>query len=362
MEKKVYFLVLLVAVVIGYSVYRYSVPVLKATKYKLPQPTGLYSVGTTTWHLIDMNRREHHSSSQNFFRELMVQVWYPALNTANKQKSFYAEPAVIAAQKEWLSKEIQISSKEISHLSSLKSHARVNAPVALQSAKYPVLIFSPGWGGPVTIYTALVEELASHGYIVLGINYPYVSNPVVFPDGRIINPMKQPEDSIERLKIRTNEYQTWMQDIKFVVDQLVESCNDDDIHQAIDLNCIGVLGHSFGGSVSLGVCQSDNRIKAGVDLDGKIQLWNEEHILTVPFLFIVAQHSEKTLQSIEKLVNGTIPRPELVKLSTADHGSFTDLYLLTPWKTLPELNPIESIKITRALLVKFFGKHLKEEK
>lgn len=348
------------ACIIGYSVYRYSVSVATTTiEYSLPQPTGPCVVGTTSCHFIDTSRHEYHSKNQDAYRELMIQLWYPAQVVGNEQKSFYAEPAVISGLQEWIRKEGQIPIEELLHLSSLKSHAVVEVPVALQSEKYPVLIFSPGFGGPVAMYTALLEELASQGYIVVGINYPYVTNPVVFPDGRIIKALEQSEDKVERQKARAQEYQTWMQDSAFVIDQLTANGNSDLVYQAMDLTNIGVLGHSFGGAVSLALCQNDNRIKAGVDLDGKLQPWNEEHALSVPFLFVVAEHSEKTVQPIKQLVSVTTPRPEYVALATADHLSFTDLYLVVPWKELPKLDPIEGIQITRKLLVDFFGKHLK---
>ena len=127
----------------------------------------------------------------------------------------------------------------------------------------------------------------------------------------------------------------------------------------MDLERRGVFGHSFGGAISLALCQGDNRIKAGVDLDGKLPPWNEKQALFLPFLFVVAEHSEAELQPIKQLVSVTTPRPEYVELATANHGSFTDLYLVVPWKALPKLDPLEGIQITRKLLVDFFGKHLK---
>ena len=352
-------LILGFAAVIGYGIYRYFVSSSTTMiQYSLPQPTGLFPVGTTSRHLVDINRHEYHSKNQDAHRELIIQLWYPAQNAGNEQKGFYAESAVISGLQEWVGKEGQIPLEKLSHLSLLKSHAIAHAPVVPQLAKYPVLIFSPGFGGPVAMYTALLEELASQGYIVVGINYPYVTNPVVFLDGRIIKALEPSEDQIERRKERAQEYQTWMHDITFVIDQLTASSSDR-ICNAMDLNSMGVFGHSFGGAVSLALCQSDNRIKAGADLDGKLQPWNEEHALSVPFLFVVAEHSEKTLQPIKKLVNVTTPQPEYVELITADHLSFTDLYLVAPCKALPKLDPMEGIKITRKLLVDFFGKHLK---
>ena len=152
-------------------------------------------------------------------------------------------------------------------------------------------------------------------------------------------------------------------DVNHIIESFKQHFGKDDhlwlFGSRVDLERRGVFGHSFGGAISLALCQGDNRIKAGVDLDGKLPPWNEKQALFLPFLFVVAEHSEAELQPIKQLVSVTTPRPEYVELATANHGSFTDLYLIVPWNALPKLDPIEGIQITRKLLVDFFGKHLK---
>ncbi len=44
----------------------------------------------------------------------------------------------------------------------------------------------PGLAALTTDYTTLAEDLASHGYVVVGFDAPYRSEVVVFPDGRVI--------------------------------------------------------------------------------------------------------------------------------------------------------------------------------
>ena len=48
---------------------------------------------------------------------------------------------------------------------------------------YPVLIFLEGVTGYRQMNTFQVEELVSHGYIVVGIDQPGAAASVVFPDG-----------------------------------------------------------------------------------------------------------------------------------------------------------------------------------
>ena len=46
-------------------------------------------------------------------------------------------------------------------------------------------MLSPGFTHPRSTLTALAEELASHGYVVAGIDHIYESHATAFPDGRV---------------------------------------------------------------------------------------------------------------------------------------------------------------------------------
>ena len=74
-----------------------------------------------------------------------------------------------------------------SYQSVLWTHARLEGPIASHGHPFPVLLFNPAWTGRRTQNTFLAEELASHGYIVAGIDHTYNSGPVAFPDGRVVN-------------------------------------------------------------------------------------------------------------------------------------------------------------------------------
>jgi len=63
-------------------------------------------------------------------------------------------------------------------------HAIANAHISTTQDRYPVLIFEPGLGNLPTDSTTVIEDLVSHGYIVVGITPTYSASIVVFPDGR----------------------------------------------------------------------------------------------------------------------------------------------------------------------------------
>ncbi|KJW07417.1 hypothetical protein OTUT144_0533 [Orientia tsutsugamushi str. UT144] len=57
----------------------------------------------------------------------------------------------------------------------------------IQDRKFPIIISLPGRGGERQKETILYEALASHGYIMITIDQPYVANFVKFSDGAKIN-------------------------------------------------------------------------------------------------------------------------------------------------------------------------------
>ncbi len=49
-----------------------------------------------------------------------------------------------------------------------------------------MLVFSPGFGETSLTYAAVLEDLASHGYVVFAVDHPHDAFCVVFPDGRAV--------------------------------------------------------------------------------------------------------------------------------------------------------------------------------
>ena len=210
----------------------------------LPAPTGPHSIGQAIYTWQD-NSREASLGGAN--RKLIVVVWYPAQSIKEGQPVPYLPPllAQVAQQgRDPLGQRLDL----------IQVHAIAGAPVALEKMSYPVLIFSPGLGQQPTFYTVLAEELASQGYVVAGI----------VPNGTPI--AAQPED------IDDKRVMIWSADILFVIGRL-EKLNSDaasTFGRHLDMDRVGVFGHSFGGAASIQACSTDSRCKAAVDLDGSV--------------------------------------------------------------------------------------------
>ena len=237
--------------------------------FYFPKPTGQYSVGTKTYHWIDTKRKElHDNNPAHPFRELMVKIWYPSTlklrrtgpaqgKSAEKPTTPYAPYFVDYFKKNkpliWLA----LLSRP------MYCYAKPDATLTTDIPQLPIIIFSPGFRSIYDGNTSSCEELASQGYIVVGISHPYNNSVIQFPDGRVIlNKTYNPDDSAE----------IWLADVQFVLNQLEQLAHNEKsiFYQRLDLNHIGMFGHSMGGSTAIKSSLFDSRIKAAVNLDGAL--------------------------------------------------------------------------------------------
>jgi predicted dienelactone hydrolase len=367
---------------------------------EFPIPTGPFPVGTTTYHFQDKNRLEPHSQSKNNFRELMVQFWYPAKNKKKINRIPYM-PNLIPLMKESIAQNYPYffpTSLINWLLGGVYTHAEHDTLLSDKQKKYPIILFSHGFASLSNFSSMQLEELASHGYIVVGINHTYDCSISLFPDGRVI-PLTQKWKSGE-IKYLSSEVNVWVQDVKFILDKL-EEINKNDLQskfrKKLDLEKIGMLGHSLGGATAAQVCRQDGRIKAGVNMDGPLFGSNATEGFSKPFMFILANETMKKiakpvtdeelsyhgmdraeeklvkamyLESIPKLCQNTKHDAYIITVQGADHYSFSDIPLLKNrslclkyfWPASTEtIDPYRAISISNDYLLAFFNKYLKNK-
>jgi predicted dienelactone hydrolase len=87
--------------------------------------------------------------------------------------------------------------------------------------------------------------------------------------------------------------QAWSADTGFVLDQL-ERLNASDpsgrFQGRLDMQRVGVFGHSLGGATALQFCHDDSRCKAGIDVDGAPLGSVVAEGVTQPFMFLLSDH------------------------------------------------------------------------
>jgi dienelactone hydrolase len=141
----------------------------------------------------------------------------------------------------------------------------------------------------VASYTTVAEELASHGYAVVGINETG-SNPVAFPDGHVVPATALggvAESTIDAWYAKADRVTSvWVADAQFVVKELAAKAP---AIGALDFSHVAYIGHSLGGAAAFEACKQDSRCTAAVDLDGTLWTDVRHSGLSAPHLLL--QHA-----------------------------------------------------------------------
>jgi len=281
-----------------------------ATELILPKPTGPYSVGTQAIEIKDPSRTNLRDKNP---RRWMIQAFYPT--EAHKQTYPYMPSTLDDGSVE---------------NTKILAHGKPNSPI-LKGHKFPVIFYKPGLGGERQKSTILLEELASHGYLVLSFDQPYQSNFVRFPDDeKIVLTLKDAWNIPRDREYRYAYYDLTMgeaiDDIKYVIDHL-EGLNAQYFGHTMDKDFLILMGHSFGGNVAHTLGFQDGRINAIIDIDSKIteraiygHVGVPQNPQAKPVLFIrgMMQYQDDVGEQLNQITNATIWQPNV------EHSAFSD--------------------------------------
>jgi predicted dienelactone hydrolase len=332
----------------------------------LPAPTGPYPVGTVPLHLVD-NSRPDPVAGPGHHRELMASVWYPAQDVGRYPRAPWMSPAATQALL------TSLGYKADAALAPLTA-GHVGAPVRRRGERLPVVVFSHGAHDHRSDTTVVVQELASHGYVVVTVDHTYdaVSE---FPDGRITVPLHDPA-------LTPWDFAT---DIRFVldrIDDLAAGCNPDAEHRALpaglrgalDPNRIGMFGWSKGATATALVMAEDPRIRAGLSFDGPMQAQPPTTAdLDRPFMLMTAEFPRATQPSVAEFWSHLHGWRLNVQADGAAHASYADHQVLIPQLAkavgmsdeelrarIGTLDPARAVRIQKAYPLAFFDLHLRQ--
>ncbi len=292
------FAVLTMLGILGVAALLVSLWLEHRTEITLPTPTGPFAVGRSIYAWVDDVHLDTLAPVPGTKRELLVWIWYPAAaGPSAAVMDDYLPAPWRAADK--LPLIFRLLTRD---LSKVHAHSTRNSDVSPQQRSYPVVIMRAGASANVTNYTTLAEDLASHGYVVVGFDAPYRTNVVVFPDGRVIT--RRPENNPELCLGRQDQERcasrllaAWTADIAFVLDRL-EQLNASDASGRftgrLDMTRVGVFGHSFGGAAAALFCHEDSRCKAGIDVDGAPHGSAIQAGIDRPFMFLLSDHGDSS--------------------------------------------------------------------
>jgi hypothetical protein len=138
----------------------------------VPSPTGRFAVGRTVREWTDPTRVDPYAADPAEPRSLVTWIWYPRGPSTDEPVADYL-PAAWQPTLQLLG----------IRTTGLASHSADGAAMADDEAAYPVVLLSPS-GFPPLLLSGTAEELASQGFVVVGINHTYETTVTVFADGR----------------------------------------------------------------------------------------------------------------------------------------------------------------------------------
>jgi pimeloyl-ACP methyl ester carboxylesterase len=324
--------------ILGVGVLLASLWVERRTEITLPTPTGSFAVGRAIYDWTDDAKVDTLAPVAGTKRELLVWIWYPAAAGKSVAMDDYL-PAQMRPEAGPSGGPLKLVTRD---LSKVHGHSIRDAGVSAQQPSYPVLIMRAGASAAVVNYSTLAEDLASHGYVVVGFDAPYRTYAVVFPDGRMMRrtPQNNPElcedeDQARRERCVSKLLSAWTADIAFVLDRL-ETLNSSrapgKFTGRLDLTRVGVFGHSFGGATAAQFCHDDSRCKAAIDIDGQPFGTVIQSGLRQPFMFLLSDFghgsdpvSRQILANIQSIYDRLPVESRLrVSIRGANHFLFSD--------------------------------------
>ena len=338
----------------------------------IQSPTGEYRIGTQTFYWIDEKRDEWFSQKGGDKRELVVQVWYPS-SESNGIKDPWLDNASI--REEAIMDNFKVPrfiAKAVDRVDT--DTFKDSSP--LLSSRFPVIIFSHGFEGFRSQNTTQIQELVSNGYIVFALDHTYDAVLTILEDGRQIPTAKKYCNDCEAeefYNVFLPQINTRVADIRFLINQ-IEKINSGEIQSnfstAMDIEKIGIFGHSFGGGTSLASSILDSRIKSCISLDGWYtpvhpDVYNKG--LSIPFLHLgqVEWKNPINYEILDKILATKVEMGYKLSLEGAHHYDFTDSphlsNLSSTFKLSSELDSDEILMVTNTAVVGFFDEYLKEK-
>ncbi|MCP2327780.1 dienelactone hydrolase [Hamadaea flava] len=323
----------------------------------LLRPTGPYAVGATARYVRDTSRSDPWVPSVPA-RELMITIWYPTRDRRGGRWAYMSaeESRLFIEGKQNFDLPLDI-------LSTVRTFAYAEAKPMGRPRSLPLVVLSPGYTQPRNSLSALAEDLASHGYVVVAIDHTYETYAVTFPDGRVAGCDTCAFDDDRTFFARL--YEVRAADVSFVLDQLLGAQPVWSGGHLIDPSRIGMSGHSAGGASAIPAILGDRRIRAGVNMDGSSTGYTPPAPVTRPFLLLGTQsfHSpngpDASWQLDWDLMTGW---KRWITVAGTEHASFNDLALFGEQLGIDfgaTTTGTRSTQITRRLNRAMFDRHLR---
>ncbi|MFA9462421.1 hypothetical protein [Thiohalorhabdus methylotrophus] len=300
--------------------------------FALPDPDGPHKVGMRHFQVVDHRRKGVLYAPADRPRTLPVTVWYPARAGEAAWTRPYLTRRRTLDELVSTARNFGLWGFRLTQLHSVRAHSRPGAPVAAKGGPFPVALFNHGFWSYRAQNTALMERLASHGFVVFSVAHPRDGAAVRLEDGTLVRSVPQtgPQGvgdpkagrtfkeaaeaftggaghaerlaALDTFKAALAEHRlgesarAWRADVLAVIRALEEDPPRTvaDVIARAALDRRAHLGMSFGGTTAASACQADRHCAAVVNLDGENYhpgLFDEE--LRAPMLLLLSDRKQE---------------------------------------------------------------------
>lgn len=327
------------------------------TYLRLPAPTGAFAVGRAVTLLADPARSEPRTTADDR-RKVRLIAWYPAIAGSGQATQYVPGLDTIRSG---LESSGELGNIEVAGLGLVQAHSRDAATVAHSDGSYAVVILSPGNATNVAFYSSLAEDLASHGFVVIGVDHPYQVAAVDLGEGNVAVYPGDPAGAPVGVEVAA-KIDERVADIRFVLDRLaVDAAGLSALRGRLDLGRVAIAGHSNGGIAAAQACATDVRLVACMNIDGQsaggpFSSRPDPTAPTKPFLYLTKE--EQLHPALAALFEKGGPDTYRVVVPAATHDKFAD----GP-RFLPRLAPVDGdadavLTIERGFARAFFDRVL----
>jgi predicted dienelactone hydrolase len=365
--------------------------------FELPAPTGQLPIGTTRWVVTDRSRDEIFAPGRK--RDIQIIAWYPSAGDTRKPGLIVAPYLRNGLEEVQSFARLAKLGDAWDALAAMTTHATMEADPARSPSRFPVIVFQHGFTGLPSSHTALMEDLASHGWVVLNLIHPYEATAASLADGTVVthldekNAIRAPivgvfnewgpeadtmtkvtaaETDAEKEKLMRGYLGTlkntdlvvkrWVLDAKYAIDHLPSRGPAAFLTSRLDLTRLGFAGHSMGGVAAAQFCVEDRRCKAALNLDGIPQYGTMiDTPMPAPFLMVYSARPGRAGAS-DIIYKRSASKYYRVDVKDTLHLDFTDMNFwggpLRERGAYGKIDPARAALITRTIVREFFAQEI----
>lgn len=329
----------------------------QAPQAALPAPTGDQPVGRATLHLVDGDREDVWVGGP---RELMATLWYPARSEGGRRAPYMtlAESAATLEAR-------GVTDLPPDTLHRVRTHSRTGVAPVRADGGLPLVVLSPGAGHNRIWFSSLAEELASHGFVVAALDHAHESAPVEYPHG-LVTGCAGCEDGDWALGAANRA-----EDVSFLLDRLTGPDPAWRWSHLIDASRVGMAGHSWGGAATAETLRAEERVDAGINLDGPYYGSALEGDLDKP-LALLENDQGNAWEGVDRMWPLLTGWRQWIRIAGSGHSNGIDqglvteqlglrgLYTPEAWRGLyGDVATDRGVDLVRAYSVAFFDHHLR---